>query len=255
MTQRILQGSKILASLIKERRIELGLTIEEAASRAGVGSKTWYRYETGASIRKDKCKGICKALNWNRFPFQSDEDDLLLEYTNHEVWSPYLEKKYGIKAALSFAAGSDILLDQLNEDLEELSSLPSDTHIGQLNISMLKDCLPRQFLTHYNYEFIFQMNCSLTLFRKQAKNGIPIIAHSVLEELIIYLCCTKASFVLELNTALCNLENNTADSYIDWVFDLFEDMDIISFLYSDMYLTQDHPYHFSHWSEKQFFMN
>ncbi len=38
------------------------MTIVEAASRAGVGTKTWYRYESGASIRSDKVKGICKAL-------------------------------------------------------------------------------------------------------------------------------------------------------------------------------------------------
>ena len=54
------------------------LTIEEAASRAGVGTKTWSRYEAGESIRVDKSKGICRALNWRAFPDEESEDDNLL---------------------------------------------------------------------------------------------------------------------------------------------------------------------------------
>ena len=57
MAQKTIQGSETLARQIKSRRNELGLTIEESASRAGVGTKTWSRYEAGESIRKDKCKG------------------------------------------------------------------------------------------------------------------------------------------------------------------------------------------------------
>ena len=53
MAQQTIQGNKALAKQIKQRRIELGLTIEEAASRAEVGTKTWCRYEAGESIRKD----------------------------------------------------------------------------------------------------------------------------------------------------------------------------------------------------------
>ena len=40
MAQRTIKGNEILARQIKSRRGELGLTIEEAASRAGVGTKT-----------------------------------------------------------------------------------------------------------------------------------------------------------------------------------------------------------------------
>ena len=39
MSQRSIPGSHDLGKTIKERRIELNLTIEEAASRAGVGIK------------------------------------------------------------------------------------------------------------------------------------------------------------------------------------------------------------------------
>ena len=47
-----------LSEKIKSRRLELSLTIEEAAKRAGVGTKTWCRYEAGESIRADKYKDL-----------------------------------------------------------------------------------------------------------------------------------------------------------------------------------------------------
>ena len=64
MATKSIQGNTDIAKKIKMRRNELGLTIEEAAKRAGVGTKTWCRYEAGESIRQDKYKGVCKALNW-----------------------------------------------------------------------------------------------------------------------------------------------------------------------------------------------
>ena len=58
MAQKTIQGNKELARQIKSRRNELGLTIEEAASRAGVGTKTWCRYEAGESIVWINDKGV-----------------------------------------------------------------------------------------------------------------------------------------------------------------------------------------------------
>lgn len=76
-----------LARKIKLRRQELNLTIEEAASRAGVGTKTWCRYEAGGSIRQDKCKGICKALNWRDFSYSTNNNKIkaspVEEYKKH----------------------------------------------------------------------------------------------------------------------------------------------------------------------------
>ena len=43
MSQKIIPGSRELAQQIRRRRQELGLTIEEAATRADVGIKTWCR--------------------------------------------------------------------------------------------------------------------------------------------------------------------------------------------------------------------
>lgn len=254
MAQQTIQGSESLAKQIRLRRLELGLTIEEAASRADVGTKTWCRYESGESIRRDKCKGICKALNWLSLPNNEAENDDVLsvkDYLNHSAWSDYLAKTYGDRAAMSFAAGSDIMLDHLKADLEELSSMPVGTHIGQLSISMLEYDLPEQFLMEYNYNFLYQMKCKLQQLQGLAKLGVPMIAHSVLEELIIYLCNEEANSLIELYNGIEGIEKEGTD---DWVFELFQDMDIVTFLYSDIYVSDNHPYHFKYWNDEQFFM-
>lgn len=85
MAQKIVQGNEALAGKIKFRRNELGLTIEEAASRAGVGTKTWSRYEAGESIRRDKCKGICKALNWKGCRIRTGRKTVVSPFKNIET--------------------------------------------------------------------------------------------------------------------------------------------------------------------------
>ena len=251
MAQKIIHGNMTLAEQIKSRRNELGLTIEEAAIRAGVGTKTWYRYETGKSIRKDKCKGICRALNWRILPgndIKINDSISTQEYTNHEAWSSFLSNNFGYSAAVSFATGSDILLDQIKDDLSELASMPAKSHIGQLSISWLSDNLPEQFLMYYDYNFLYQMKCVVQKMRERAKYGYSMEAHSVIEELILYLCSEEAAVLIELSD-----EINEKSSYTeDWVFDLFGDMDIITFLYSGLYLDSNHSYHFKNWSKQQF---
>lgn len=254
MAQKIIQGNEKLAKQIKSRRNELGLTIEEAASRAGVGTKTWCRYEAGESIRKDKGKGICKALNWRIFPEQDAEtyDGISAkEYKTHEAWSTFLENTFGDKAAMSFAAGSDILLDHINEDLAELASMPVGSHLGQLSVSWICENLPKQFLMHYDYELLYQMKCTIQSMRQHARYGRPMTAHSVMEELLLYICNEEAAALLEFSSGIDRFEDENAASE-EWVFDLFGDADIESYLFSDIYLNSDHPYHFLHWNDQQF---
>ena len=95
MAPKTILSNEDLGKKIKVRRNELRLTIEEAASRAGVGVKTWCRYESGGSIRKDKCKGICKALNWRSFPDNAGSEpgkNLIEEYKGHEAWSQFFSR-------------------------------------------------------------------------------------------------------------------------------------------------------------------
>lgn len=251
MARKSVPGNDNLARQIKDRRIELHLTIEEAASRAGVGTKTWSRYEAGESIRQDKCKGICKALNWLNLPGEQIEPatSILEHFRGHDAWSQFLADNIGMRAAVSFAAGSDILLDNIEQDMAELASMPVGTHIGQLSISWLNHALPAQFLMRYDYDFLYQMKCCLERLRVIAGTGNPLIAHSVLEELLIYLCNEEAKAFIELNESDHEFEKDESD----WEFNMFDDMDIVTCLYSNMYLNEEHCYHFVHWNEQQFY--
>lgn len=257
MSQKVIKGTPRLAEAIRSRRRELGLTIEESAFRAGVGVKTWCRYESGGSIRQDKTKGICKTLNWHTFPSEDDGNDIVFnidEYKSHEAWSEFISNNYGETAAISFVIGSDIILDNLDEDLEELSALPKGTHVGQLAVSMTKDILPSQFLMRYDYDFLYCLKTTVLKLRRVAHHSTHFSARSVMEELAIYLCVEESKFLMECmmpDMEACGVDG--LDTWDDWAFDLFDDMDIVTCLYSNYYVTNDHIYHFDHWTEEQFY--
>lgn len=257
MGAKSIKGSLELGKNIKLRRNELNLTIEEAASKAGVGTKTWSRYEAGESIRQDKSKGICQALNWRGFPQKdSDESNIfdLNDYRKHEAWSQYLADNFGELAAVSFAIGSDILLDNVEQDISEISSMPKGSHLGEIGASWLESDLPSQFLMRYDYDFLYILQTTIIRFRKIAPMGIQIIAHSVMEELALYLIMEESRFLME--SMNFHIESDDMDPYVDWdswAFDIFDDMDIVTFLYSDVYLDNAHPYHFEHWLAAQFY--
>lgn len=258
MSQKSVKGSLELAKSIKLRRNELNLTIEEAALKAGVGTKTWSRYEAGESMRKDKCRGICKALNWHVLPGNEEigtSNKLNIEeYRNNVAWAPYIVETFGTFAAISFVIGSDILLDNLQEDMDELSSMPSGSHIGQISVSWLESLLPPQFLMRYDYDFLYILRATVTRFRLQAPMGNSIIAQSVIEELALYLIVEESRFLIESMEVDGDLDDlDDYDSWDEWIFDIFDDMDLITFLYSNMYLFEGHPYHFECWLKRQFF--
>lgn len=258
MSSKILKGTIELGNKIKLRRHELGLTIEEAASLAGVGIKTWCRYEAGESIRKDKITGICRTLKWNAISdnINDFEDFDINKYKNSKMWSQELADKLGIASAISFIIGSDILLDYIEQDLEELSSKPKGTHIGELSSSWVSDILPQQFLTEYNYDFLYYFRNILIRYRDQARFSKTFIAHSVVEELILYLVMEESGLLME--SILPHLKKDLAKHYFEWdewPFELFGDMDLITFLYSDCYIEKGHPYHFARWRENQFYCN
>jgi hypothetical protein len=149
-----------------------------------------------------------------------------------------------------------MLLDDINQDQSDLASMPSGSHIGQLSTSYISDMLPPQFLTRYDYDFIYHMKCVLLQLRAHAKYGVPMVAHSVLEELIIYLCNEEAQSLIEVSVgADDSIDTEELKHSENWAFDMFDDMDIITFLYSNWYLEEDHPFHFEHWSDQQFYMD
>ena len=258
MSQKTIKGTKKLGEAIKARRQELSLTIEEAASKAGVGTKSWCRYESGESIRSDKAKGICKALNWIAFPTEEETEELKFDierYREHFAWSSYLCDCFGETAAISFAVGSDIILDHIEEDLSELSTMPRGSHLGEIPCSMMKDFLPSQFLMRYDYDFLYQLKSTVIHLRNIASSGESFFAHSVLEELAIYLFMQASTFLMEC--MLSDMDSSREDEtnrLEEWAFDLFDDMDIVACLFSDIYLTTENQYHFDHWTENQFYV-
>lgn len=252
-----------LADTIRQRRVELGLTIEEAAVRAGVGAKTWYRYETGGSIREDKYKGVCRALNWHVFPNEVN-DDLDIEnelfggktVEDHEAYSSFLEKAFSREIAISFCVGSDILSDEVQADLSELAGMPKGSHIGEISNSFLAFELPQRFLTRYDYDFLYAFKVAVHDLRTAARLGKVIVAHSVLEELALYLIAEKSHFLAEDDKHYRELVggHDHGDAF-EWAFDLMGDSDVI-LLYDDdfyHYIDREHAYHYDHWMDQQFY--
>lgn len=262
MSTKIIKGSTDLGHKIRLRRNELGLTIEEAASKANIGTKTWSRYEAGESIRRDKMLSVCKALNWHALPIQEETSQVEFdfnEYKSNKVWPQALADVCGDVAAISFVIGSDILLDDIEQDLNALAHKPKGTHIGELELSWLDGSLPLQFLMQYDYDFLYRLRATVIYYRDQASNGKSFIAHTVIDELILYLIMEESKVLIE--SIIPYMQSNESDpkndhlysNWSDWPFDLFDDMDIITFLYSDWYLEKSHNYHFEHWQEAQFY--
>ena len=258
MSLQVIKGSKELGNKIRSRRNSLKLSIEEAAAKAGVGSKTWSRYESGESIRRDKVFGICKVLNWSAFPGGAGESTVfdIDIYKKNRAWPVALAECLGEASAVSFVVGSEELLYYLDEDLEELTHKPRGTHVGELNFAWMKDILPQQFLMNYDYEFLYYMRSVLYNFQRQATDGEIFVAHTVLEELVLYLCMEESSGFMEKFYPDSNeFKEGDASSWNGWAFNLFDDMDVCTCLYSNKYLTEEDSYHFSHWAENQFYLD
>ncbi len=250
MSQKAIENDKFFGNKIKERRQSLNLTIEAAAKLAGVGTKTWFRYESGAPIRADKYRGVCKALNWSPVDFSNMEElKDINEYRKDPLWSSYLEKQFGPEAAFSFDVGIDLVSDHINNDLGELAKMPKGTHIGQIEVSELKDLLPPQFLMLYDYDFVYYLRSRIISLRNTVRSNSKIIAHSVIDEILMLIISQSAEFYAEI------MEIPLPDRWGDWVFDLFGDMDVVTWLYSDLfYVSDDDEYHFKHWREELFYV-
>lgn len=40
----------------------------------------------------------------------------------------------------------------------------------------------------------------------------------------------------------------------EWAFEMFDDIDIITFLFSGLFIDDEESYHFDHWTKRQFFI-
>ena len=137
----------------------------------------------------------------------------------------------GPLAAVSFVIGSDILLDNLSEDIDALASMPKGSHVGELDVSFLAPELPPQFLMDYDYGFLFLLRSRVTHFCDVAHHGGHIVAHSVLDELTLYLIMRESSFLMK------SMDLPDDDSaWKEWAFDLFDDCDLFFCIQVDLCL-------------------
>ena len=93
-------------------------------------------------------------------------------------------------------------------------------------------------------------------YRGVARGGRGIVAHRVIDELVLYLIVEEARFSME--NILDKLEQNGIEDveiWDEWIFDMLGDMDVVTFLFSDRYLTHDWNYHFDHWLKEQFYLH
>lgn len=256
MPPRVVSNSVELGCEIKKRRVELGYTIEEAAKKTGVGQKTWSRYEAGEAIRSDKLGKVLRVLKWNAFPPDSADpcvDDPFSKIDpSHEAWSRFLANTFGTRTACMFAIGYDLVSDYVNEELEELRSLPAGTHVGQLSVSWLSYMLPPQFLMKYDYEFVFALKHALNSLKLSAKSGKQLVAHTVLEEIATYLIETEADSYMELFDVEEPYEDECPEGLLG---EICGDIDVYTFLYSSYHFVQPgETYHFDNWLKPQFYV-
>ena len=254
MPPRTRMGSTELGATIRDRRTALGLSIEEVALKAGIGTKTWSRYEAGSAIREDKVRGLCKALGWAQLPEANAdshpvEDDWLQRVgTEHSAWSRALEENFGRACAVTFAVSSDLLSDQAADDLAALARERRGTHVGELGASWLDGTLPLQFVPQYDYNFVYALHAAVDTLRTRFTRG-SLVAISVMEELALYLILSNADMYADMDQALFAEDND----WREWLAEILADLDIEFFLFgSGALLIPAHAYHFDHWLEPQF---
>ena len=255
MPPRTQAGSKELGAAMRARREELGMTVEQAAGRAHVGQKTWSRYESGESIRSDKVRGVCASLGWKTLgDAYASEDDAEVDEAyfksigeGSKGWVPCIERSFGRKAAAAFCIGSEILLEELSMDLEELAAMPRGSHLGEAGVSLTLPLFPVQFVMQYDYEFIYKLRARLVLLREALPHCDHFRVHMVADELLLRMIDQEAMPAME---AWTEQDDEHSD---DWVADICEDDDISLYLYSPWsYLERHHTYHFEHWFDHSF---
>ncbi|MBP5729462.1 MAG: hypothetical protein J6Y48_20530, partial [Clostridia bacterium] len=143
-------------------------------------------------------------------------------------------------------------LQKIQADLEALKSLPAGTLLDDTN-SIVFVTLPQQFADQYDAAFLTRMETELLLFRERARRGESMAAHSVMEELLLYLCVGETISHLETTGEIVVCGGKKITPSYDWLYDLFDDMDIVTCLYSDITLPENHLYHLCHWDDKVFY--
>lgn len=178
------------------------------------------------------------------------------ELEKNEAWSPQLKKRFGKHIAAAFVNGSEILLDHINEDDELLKGLPKGTTLSGLEDSMLLMYLPECFADRYDRKFLADFRENAEKLIKRATQDKPLYAHSVADELALYMIMQIAQVHYELMGYEIKEGTKSSGYWDEWVFDIFDDADIEMFLYENgHHASPGDTYHFNGWFELQFHMS
>lgn len=170
---------------------------------------------------------------------------------DHEAWSVALEKALGRDVAVAFAIGSDWALDSAQEDLDLMASMPRGAHIGELDISNLDDTPPLQFITRYDYDFLYLLVNRIRALRYMAKKGGRIVCHTVLKEVALHVICEYAQFVFDLAEYVPAEGADPMETFAE----IAGDCDIDMWLFCrDSLVAPGDNYYFDCWNEPQFFL-
>lgn len=263
MAPRTVAGSEELGSLMRARREELGLSIEQAASSAGLGSETWRRYENGSSIRQDKLRVVCRALKWRALPAVGSRVSAEDKEPSRGMWELATESKgytlslveeYGEGAARVFAVGCDIISDQIKDDLEQLRSMPRGSHVGEAPASWLDNQLPPRWLMRYDYDFLFRLRATVEALRLRAVHpnfdGIPHFTRCVADDLALHLIMEQGMVAFEVSDH--QIDQRDVD---EWEYEMNgEDDEVITLLYSEWFdSSPDQQWHFDRWFDRTYY--
>lgn len=257
MAPRTVAGSEELGLLIRARRTELGLSIEQVASSAGLGSETWRRYENGSSIRQDKMRAVCRALKWRALPVVGSGTSTGSQDAPSGMWelaaqssayAPSLVEEYGEEAARVFAVGCDIISDQIKDDLEQLRSMPRGAHVGEAPAAWLDGQLPPRWLMRYDYDFLFRLRATVEAVRLRAVHhnydGIPYFTRCVADDLALHLIMEQGMVAFEDTDHRIN--QHDVD---EWEYEMNgEDDEVMTLLYSEWFDSSPaQRWHFDRW--------
>lgn len=201
--------------------------------------------------------------------------DLIEVVRGSSVWSTTLAEEYGELAAFTMALGMDVLFDDIKETIEILAKAPTGATCYDYEDDLPWDCysIPEAFGRFYTVDFFRQLLKVIESIRECLITNGELVAHSVAEEMCIFLAVQHAWGVLSLEKVPQSLfkigcyeqdviaetpelatdrsEPIGKDEAVDWVFDLFDDSDLL-LLYK---LKSKDVDGVAYWFEKRFWMD
>ena len=251
MSQFSVQSNTDLGYRMRERRQELGLTIEAAARRAGVGTKTWYRYEAGEPIRRDKYQGVCQALGWSTLPIGEDGEKIewtLSAFQNDEYWCPQIAYAYGDDAAVCIVVGARQVKQMIEDTLETLMKKPRETHIGEVSETGFAKWMPAEYMMRYDYAFMYELRNTLNNVLSRLNDGKSIWdvrPQTTAEEILYYIMSQVGTWIFEHEWVPAKEFDRDG-----WIFKFFEGQDIKDALYSGRPVYHHTMYDFNEWFDE-----